>query len=159
MSEKSLIRLDKKRHFGTCHPPENNCHFHQDGFYFDAHGNLVEEVLDAAGREKLRKLTAQREADVAAEKARLAVYKKAGVEMEPEQPRNAPEPQDSGEPGGIVGNVDLIGWAKGLKQYAFFTVRNAAQAEYAFVAKDAAALVEWMVSNGKISEDQAKVAG
>ena len=158
MSEKSVVTLDKRRHFGSVHPPENDCHFHQDGFYFNAAGELVEAVLDAAQREKLRRLTAQREADVAAEKARLAVYKKAGVEMEPEQPRNAPEPQDSGEPGGIVGNVDLIGWAKGLKQYAFFTVRNAAQAEYAFVARDAAALLEWMVANGKIAEDQAKTA-
>ena len=155
MSEKSAITLDKRRHFGSVHPPENDCHFHQDGFYFNAAGDLVEGVLDAPQREKLRRLTAQREADAAAEKARLAVYKKAGVEAEPEQPR-APAPAvDPGEP---VGNVDLIGWAKGLKQYAFFTVRNAAQAEYAFVARDAAALLEWMVANGKIAEDQVRTA-
>ena len=156
MSEKSVITLDNRRHYGSVHPPESDCHFHQDGFYFNAAGELVESVLDEKQREKLRRLTAQREADAAAEKARLAVYKKAGVEAEPEQPRVPP--LDQLQQIDVVGNVDLIGWAKGIKQYAFFTVRNAAQSEYAFVARDAAALLEWMVANGKIAEDQARTA-
>jgi hypothetical protein len=156
MSEKSAIRLDRRKHFGSVHPPENNCHFHQDGFYFDAAGDLVESVLDEKGRDKLRRLTAQREADAAAEKARLAVFKKAGVDAEPDEPK-APVP--AVEPGEPVGNVDLIGWAKGVKQYAFFTVRNAAQAEYSFVARDADALLEWMIANGKITDEQARTRG
>jgi hypothetical protein len=36
------MRLDKSKPYGTCHPPENNVHFEQDGCQFDNDGYQVD---------------------------------------------------------------------------------------------------------------------
>lgn len=57
-----MKRLDKTRDHGTCHPPENDAVYSQDGFFFDRDGKLVEALLTPAQKEYLEAKAAQRAA-------------------------------------------------------------------------------------------------
>lgn len=71
--ERPLVRLNKEKDFGTCHPPHEGAVYMQNGFYFYAEGNLCENLLDDVAKKKLAAIKKEREARAAAK----AAYDKA----------------------------------------------------------------------------------
>lgn len=155
----NLIKLNKSRDFGVCFPPENNVHFHQDGFYFDAKGNLCLHMLDEEATKRLRRLAVIRAADVAAEEAREKRLQELGASPEDIAASKAESAQPAvGNGVDAENSVDLVGWAKGEKKYSFLKIPVAFRDQYSVATintkEDA---INWLVENGKIAEDQVKI--
>jgi hypothetical protein len=146
-----LVRLDKGKPFGVVCPPENGAHFHQDGFYFNHHGVLAEDMLDDDARERLRKLENRKNADAAANAARKTFLEQSGLtaaDLEGEDALTTVMQAATTEPGA----VDLVAWAKGERQYIFGVVRKAVKDQYSYSGDTKAAILTWMIDNKKIAE-------
>jgi hypothetical protein len=146
-----LVKLDKGKPFSVVVPPENGAHFFQDGFYFTHHGELAPDMLDADAHERLRKLENRKMADAAANEARRKFMEQSGLsaaDLEGEDALTNVMQAATVD----TGVIDLIGWAKGEKQYPFFAVRKAVKDQYAYAGDTRDAILTWMVDNKKIAE-------
>lgn len=65
-----MLTLDREKPFGVVTPPENNAHFMQGPYYYDAEGKLVEGLLTHEQRAAMEEAKLEAEADAAAEAAR-----------------------------------------------------------------------------------------
>lgn len=148
MSENTLT-LDRSKHFSHVSPPEKGAYFEQGGFYFDHHGNLADEWLTDATRDRLRKILNKKEADKIARAARQKFMEEQGLE----EADLAPDPEDAAaEAAAGDGDVDIIAWAKGQKKYRFFSVVAAVSKRYNYEGSDRRSILEFLVNNGVISE-------
>jgi hypothetical protein len=156
MDSPALIKLDKSKPFAVVVPPENGAHFHQDGFYFDHHGALATEMLDDAGKERLRKLENRKKADAAAAEARKKFMAQSGLTDADLEGEDALTNVMQAATAESSGGVDLVAWAKGEKQYPFFAIRKAAKDQYAYLGDTRDAIITWMVDNKKILESDVR---
>jgi|HubBroStandDraft_4_1064222.scaffolds.fasta_scaffold81156_2 hypothetical protein len=146
----TLVKLDKGKPFATVCPPENGAHFHQDGFYFDHHGNLAKEMLDADAHERLRKLENRKKADAAANEARKKFMEQSGLtdtDLEGEDAVSTIMQAATMDSKGI----DLVAWAKGEKSYPFYAIRKAVKDQYSYAGDTKDAIITWMVDNKKVT--------
>ena len=146
-----LVKLDKGKPFATVCPPENGAHFFQDGFYFDHHGVLAPDMLDGEANERLRKLENRKLADAAANEARRKFMEQSGLSAADLEGEDALTTVMQAATTDTAG-VDLVGWARGAKQYPFFAVRKAAKDQYAYAGDTRDAIITWMIDNKKIAE-------
>ena len=151
-----LIKFDKTKEYGTVVPPERGAHFFQNGFYFDHHGKLAHEWLDEEAHTRLQKIATKKLADAAAQKAREEFLKSNGL-----TPADIGEGEDALD--AVIAlkqtnstDIDLPGWARGEKQYAFGVVRKAARDQYSYEGADKSSLIEWMIQNKKVLEMDVK---
>lgn len=144
------IRLDKGKPFGVVVPPDNDAHFAQDGFHFNAHGMLARSYLTEKTVELLRKKKASREAQAAARKAHDDALKNAGLDPEEYQVeiKDRVVIHDATDPD----SIDLLAWAMGQRKYLFSFVRAAAEKKLDYVPDTAKQLIEFMVDNGLINK-------
>ncbi len=150
-----LIKLDKSKPHAVVVPPENGAHFFQDGFYFDHHGVLAPGMLDAAAEERLRKLENRKKADAAANEARKKFMEQSGLSAADLEGEDALTTVMQAATVDTIG-VDLVGWAKGDKQYPFFAVRKAAKDQYAYAGDTRDSILTWMIDNKKIVEQDVR---
>ena len=148
------IRLDKSRAFGVVFPPENNAHYAQDGFHFDANGNLAEEWLKPADRAKLDSLIARRAADAAAEKARIESLKNAG--LDDKEIAVITQSRTTSEKPTDADGVDLKGWARGEINIPWFKVRKAFMEKYSRDVDNQAAAIDFLIDEGVITAETAR---
>ena len=151
-----LPKFDKTKDHGIVTPPERGAHFEQGGYYFNQEGELVEEMLTPADRDRLKKEALNREADRAASEARAKFLEENGLTADdPDLAKKViAVAQAAGAP---AENIDLVAWAKAEAVYPFAKVRKAAQDKHNFTATDARALVAFMVDNNLVKEDEVKV--
>jgi hypothetical protein len=150
-----VVKLDKSKPYGVVVPPENGAHFHQEGFYFTHHGDLAKDMLDDTAKERLRKLENRKKADAAAAEARKKFLEQSGLsdaDLEGEDALTTVMHAATVDSGA----VDLIGWAKGEKQYPFFAVRRAVKEQYAYAGDTKDSILTWMVDNKKVPETDVK---
>jgi hypothetical protein len=144
---KSLIKLDKKKAFGIVFPEEHGAHFDQNGLLFDQYGGLCDHLLKDEDRKRLEKMAHKKQADLAAERAKKAVYDKLGVSGESIEKELTPVAKHKPEPD----DIDLVAWAHGAKVYPWAQVRHAAQIQYGIGESSigsAEYLRVWMTENG-----------
>lgn len=153
--------LDRSKPFGIHTPPWGNAHFEQGGFHFTVNGDICKETLDDEAIGRLKRKSALAEAEAAADKARRAALKKAGID--PDDPQIAAKAIDAlanasaADPG--AGEIDLVAWAKAEKAYPFGKVRGALAEQHNFMATDTRAAIAFMVDNKLIDPDAVKVKG
>jgi hypothetical protein len=151
-----IVKLDRSKPVSTVVPPENGAHFFQDGFYFDHHGNLAPEMLDADARERLRKLENRKKADAAANEAKKKFMEQHGLSAADLEGEDAVNNVMQTIAAGGTGAIDLVAWAKGEKDYIFGAVRKAVKEQYSYVGDNRAAIINWMIENKKISESDVR---
>lgn len=115
------LTLDRKREYGTIHGEhEFGAIFDQDGFLFDAQGNLIEASLTEAALARLEGLKAQ---ERALEEAR-ATFMKAMPNADPEMVAKLITADNLNTGNAEEEEMDLAGWAVGTKQYIFGKVTS-----------------------------------
>lgn len=151
--------LDRSKPFGIHTPPWDNAHFEQGGFHFDVAGNICKEKLDDAAIARLKRTTALAEAESAADKARRAALKKAGIDAD--DPQLATKALDALAKQADAGSdeIDLVAWAKAQVAYPFTKVRGALAEKHSFMATDTRAAIAFMVDEKLIDADDVKVKG
>jgi len=157
--ELSYPSLDKTKPFGVVTPPWEGAHYEQNGFHFDASGEIVKELVTPELTKRLENAAARATAEKAADAARKAAFKKLG--LDPDDPDLAVKAVEAAAAAGTGGggDVDLVAWAKGEKAYPFAKVRGALLEQKDFVATDMRAAIAFMVDNSMIDQADVKVRG
>lgn len=156
------IRLDRSRHFAIVTPPENGAHFHQDGLYFTHGGEVVEDMIDEAGVKAIKRRNAQAAAKAAAEDAYRKALEEQGMEPdaikgEIERVKNAGALTDAAAGAANSQAVDLIAWAKGHKQYPWFTVRKAFTDQHSRDVENKANALDFLADEGLIAPEDINI--
>lgn len=124
-----MARLDRKRAFGTVHPPENGAVFCQDGRHF----NTEDRQVNIATGE----LVEPNDAPVTIPRLHLAV------------------PQ----PGNVVPSsekVDLVAWGRGEVEYLWGDVAKAFVDQYGRVVTNKRDAVDTLIEFGAIQPGEAR---
>ena len=157
----TTLTLDRDAHYGTIFPPdENGAVFLQNDFHFDGQGKLVLAALTDGDRARLKRMQARKGAAQAAETARRKSLEAAG--LDPDQPADPSEIADlprrtpAGNASGAPASIDLVAWAQGKVPLAWHIVRDAAEQQFGYDARDKRALIEFMLDNGKISQGEVR---
>lgn len=167
MSNTPLVKLDRSKPYGEVHPPGfKGAHYQQGPFHFDAHGDLVHDMVDAHGQAELKRREIRAGAAAAAAKAEQEYLAKAGLAPEPKaaapQPR---EPIEEAPPEPLTSNddepedgIDLAGWLKGEKVYPFFKVTKAIRDTYGRSVMDKSTAKEFLIYDIKlVDQDDVKI--
>lgn len=149
------VKLDKSQDHAIVFPPENGAHFHQNGFYFDHHGNLAPNMLAPESIEALKKADLRKKADAAAEVARKKFLEESGLDESDLEGDDALTKVIQIATA-AADDVDLVAWAKGQKQYVFGVIRKAVSEQYSYQGSTKEAILNWMVENGKVAEEDVK---
>jgi len=157
--ELSYPSLDKTKPFGVVTPPWEGAHYEQNGFHFDASGEIVKELVTPELTKRLENAAARATAEKAADAARKAAFKKLG--LDPDDPDLAVKVVEVAAAAGTggSGDVDLVAWAKGEKAYPFTKVHSTLLEQKNFVATDMRAAIAFMVDNSMIDQADVKVRG
>lgn len=157
--ELSYPSLDKSKPHGIVTPPWEGAHYEQNGFHFDAAGDIVKELITPDLTKRLENAAARATAEKAADAARKAAFKKIG--LDPDDPDLAVKAVEAAAAAGTGGggDLDLVAWAKGEKAYPFAKVRGALLEQKDFVATDMRAAIAFMVDNSMIDQADVKVRG
>lgn len=175
------ITLDRLRSFGSIHPPEYHAPsrktlaYEQDGFFFDARGQIIEEVMDEAQREKVADRIAKDHALAAGRKAYEEAMLEQGITdfvpfSPPAPPKklaplsatdvvNNPNEIRTDENDGFESKLDLVAWATGKIQARWFAVAKAMREQHGASVANKPQALAWLVENGKISADAISVSG
>lgn len=141
----STISLDRNRPYGEVHGENTQgAFFDQDGFLFDYEGNLLENLLDDAGRARLHGMRAKEEARVRAKDAYEASLRAAGLD-----PTTQPAMDAEDEPPPPA-KVDLHAWATGQAKYQFFAVKDAMKDQYGFSPTNRDAAIKFLIDELKL---------
>lgn len=151
------IRLDKARNHSVVFPPEGGAHFFQDGFYFTHEGDLVEDMLDEASTKKLAKRKARAEADARKEEIYRQELANQGLNETEVAEAIEEAKADNVQVEADASAIDLVAWAKGQKKYVFGQVRKAFKDQFAVDVPDKKTGIEFLVDEGKISDDDVKI--
>jgi hypothetical protein len=141
------LKLDKKRNFSVCVPPENGAHYEQGGFYFDQHGDLVThpDLLDDAAKERLAMTERRARADRAAAAARRKALLEEGASEE-----EVAEAEKAGalDPLAQPNAVDVVRWANNAARYPFFQLKKAFRDQFGVNVATAEEAKNWLKNNG-----------
>lgn len=148
MTDTPALTLDRSKHHSIVTPPEKGAHFEQNGFYFDYKGDLAEEWLTDATRERLRKIINKKEADKIARAARQKFMQEQGLS----EADLAADADDQADAAAGDDEVDIVAWAKGTKKYRFFSVVAAVSKRYNFEGTDRHSIIEFLIERGVVSE-------
>jgi len=141
----STTTLDRNRPYGEVHGENTNgAFFDQDGFLFDYEGNLLEHLLDDAGRARLHSIKAKEEAQTRAKEAYESSLRAAGLD-----PTTQPA-MDSGDDAPVPAKVDLHAWATGQAKYQFFAVKDAMKDQYGFSPTNRDAAMKFLADELKL---------
>jgi hypothetical protein len=142
----STTTLDRNRPYGEVHGENTNgAFFDQDGFLFDNDGNLLEHLLDDAGRARLHGIKAKEEAQARAKEAYEASLRAAGLD-----PASQPTMDAEGEVAPAPAKVDLHAWATGQAKYQFFAVKDAMKDQYGFSPTNRDAAIKFLIDELKL---------
>jgi hypothetical protein len=138
--------LDRTRDFGTIHGEhEHGATYSQDGFFFDASGDLIEAALDAAGLKRLEQRKNQDAAILEAKSKLRELMPDLTAEQLDKvvnvQALNAPESQE-------ITREDLALWAAGQKQIVFATAKKAITALFDQSPVNKQQAIEILAANG-----------
>lgn len=159
LSGLKLPTLDRSKPFGEHHPPWNDAHFEQGGFHFDVDGKIVEDTLTPEAVAKLRKMKAIDEADAAADRARRAALKKAGIEADDPELTTKALDALAAQADKAPEAIDLVAWATAKAAYPFSKVRGFLAEEHNFLATDTRSAIAFMVDQKMIDEADVKIKG
>jgi hypothetical protein len=156
------LTLDRTREFGTVHgepsfvtgiDPDTDAEikvvqvYDQDGFPFDAAGNLIEDLLTPALRKKLERVLAQ---NLARETAQKAYLEALGEHATPADAKSISF-VDPNAPQAI--EVDLVAWANGSKKYRFDLVVKKIREMFDISPGNRKQCLEVLKANGVIQSD------
>lgn len=146
----TAITLDRSRSYGTVHGENTgNAAYEQDGILFDFQGDLIEELLTPAQREKIARKQAVADAERAAREAYEAVLASTATPAAmPGVPENsitpALPPFEASPLNTTADMVDLRAWLMGTQKAQFFAVTKALKEQFGFAASDKQSAVKFL---------------
>ncbi len=144
------------RSLATCHPPHYGASLYRDGVYYDNYGR--ELFTNDHSEEEIPAVIAQWEdadhdeievEEPTAETSTPQPKKRGRPRQEPQKPA-----EDASDQSAENAAVDLIAWAMGRKQYAWFLVRKAFRDQHHRAVARASDAIEFMLDEGLITRDQ-----
>jgi hypothetical protein len=141
------LTLDRNRVYGEIHGEhEHGAKFDQDGFFFDAHGGLIEEAMDDRARDRLEQLQAQ---DAAIEEARKA-FRQIMPDADEATVSKIITAENLKKADAADEEIDLEAWGSGRKKYLFTKVAQKIRAEYSQSPANAGQAREILAEHGII---------
>lgn len=152
----SSVKLDRERHVGTTggSPVQHGdqvATFCQDGFYFDAQGDLIVGMLTPADKKKLDEIEAQEKARETAMSTFRENLAKQGYDPDSVEISVVPRKLEP-----VADGVDLEGWAAGTVKMPWSRVRDALKKEHGFVATTQEAARKFLKESGTGFEKKKK---
>lgn len=157
------ISMDRSRPFSEIHgarghgDPHQNCHFIQDGLYYDAEGILIldhaeYEAQTREGQKKREALQKKIKRHVAKmQSRRQALHAEGG----PDMPRGIEAIDDDEDDGdGEEKEVDLTAWITGREQYEWSVLTQVIAQRYKSRVASIADAIPFLVKEGLVTEGQ-----